>query len=197
MAALAALVVVLIGCAGSETPGDGGAEGDDLDDRTVATPEEQAIGPSGGAGAPGCLDGGRDAIGGFGVVALRVVAADGGVVDACAHLASTPEQRAQGLMGQQDLGGYDAMVFRFDEPTTGSFYMFETVLPLSIAFIDAEGAFVSATDMAPCPEPEPSACRTYPPAGPYLHAVEVVEGDLRRLGVGPGATVSVGDPLTP
>lgn len=128
---------------------------------------------------------------GFGEVGFRVTAADGSTAfEGCALLAASPGARAQGLMAQEDLRGYDAMVFRFDQPTTGGFYMFRTVLPLSIAFIGDDGGVVSTTDMDPCPEPEPSACPTFSSAGPYRHAIEVVQGDLPRLGIVPGATVT-------
>ncbi len=132
---------------------------------------------------------------GFGQIPFQVLSQDGSTAfDGCAHLAATPETRAQGLMAQQDLAGYDAMVFRFDQPGTGAFYMFRTVLPLSIAYLGADGALVSSTDMDPCPEADASACPTFPPAGPYLHAIEVVRGDLGRLGIVPGATVTFGEP---
>lgn len=147
---------------------------------------------------PGCSDTERAAVEpfeGFGETALRVTAADGTTAfDGCAQLAATPTARGQGLMAQRSLGGHDAMVFRFDEPGTGAFYMYRTVLPLSIAFIGEDGGVVSTTDMEPCPEEEPSACPTYPPEGPYLHAIEVRQGDLPRLGIVAGATVTFDEP---
>ncbi|MEX2659992.1 MAG: DUF192 domain-containing protein, partial [Acidimicrobiales bacterium] len=144
--------------------------------------------------APACAsleDRPRAPLEGFGEVGFRVTAADGSTAfEGCALLAASPGARAQGLMAQEDLRGYDAMVFRFDEASTGGFYMFRTVLPLSIAFVGEDGGLVSTADMDPCPETEASACPTYRAAGPYRHAVEVVQGDLSRLGIVPGATVT-------
>lgn len=158
------------------------------DDGDGATPSADALpGCSGADGAD------RVPIEGFGEVAFRVSAPDGSVVDGCGHLAATPELRAQGLMGQGSLQGYDAMVFRFDGPSTDGFYMFRTLLPLSIAFVAADGAVVSTTDMDPCPADDASACPTFLADGPYVHAVEVPQGDLPALGIVPGATVAFAD----
>jgi uncharacterized protein len=63
--------------------------------------------------------------------------------------------------------------------------MLDTPLPLSIAFFDAGGQFVSATDMEPCPGQ--AGCPTYPAARPYRVAIEVPKGALPGLGIGPGA----------
>lgn len=168
-------------------------------------PEDPVLAPARGAvpaitnpgTAPaGCADpegGGRRPLEGFGEVAFRVAGPDGSTFVGCALLADTPEARGQGLMAQQDLRGYDAMVFRFDAPSTGAFYMFKTVLSLSIAYLGGDGGLVSVADMGPCPEEEAAACPTFQAAGPYLHAIEVAQGDLPSIGVVPGATVTFGD----
>ena len=87
---------------------------------------------------------GQRPLAGFGEAAFEIHTADGRVLDWCALLAATEVAREQGLMGQRDLRGYDGMLFRFDEPTAAEFYMFHTLIPLSIAFFDETGAFVSA-----------------------------------------------------
>lgn len=138
----------------------------------------------------------RVPIEGFGEVAVQVVAADGTVLDWCALLAATAAARQQGLMGRRDLSGYEAMVFRFEGPVTGSFYMYRTLVPLSIAFVDAGGAVVSVTDMEPCPSEDPDACPRYAASAPYQHAVETLRGGLGELGLAPGATVRFGATCT-
>jgi uncharacterized membrane protein (UPF0127 family) len=67
--------------------------------------------------------------------------------------------------------------------------MRNTLIPLSIAFFDAGGRFVSSADMEPCPD-EVEDCPTTGADGPYLHAIEVAQGDLPGLGIGPGADLS-------
>ena len=172
---------------------------------TTGGPADPVLGPAGtaapgstvppGSDLPGCAD--REQaeapFAGFGEVAFRVTGPDGATTfDGCAHLADTPATRAQGLMGQRSLGGYDAVVFRFDGPSTGGFYMFRTLLPLSIAFIGEDGGVVSTADMDPCPAAEPTACPSSFAAGPYVHAIEVEQGGLGRRGLVPGATVRFG-----
>ena len=132
----------------------------------------------------------RTLLAGFEEIPFRITTPDGRELDWCALLAATEAARARGLMQQRDLLGYDAMVFRFDEPSRGGFYMFETVLPLSIAWFDEGGVYVSQADMDPCPEEDPGACPTFPPAAPALHALEVARGGLGALGVVPGSRLS-------
>ena len=130
---------------------------------------------------------------GFGDIAFRVTPSGGGPGSAaqfCALLAETEQQHAQGLMGRRDLAGYDAMVFRFAFDGTGSFYMRNVPVGLSIAWFAADGRFVSSTDMAPCPDQE--GCPTYAPGGPYRLAVEVLQGGLGRLGISEGSVLNVG-----
>lgn len=126
---------------------------------------------------------------GFRQTTFQITDAEGDAFAGVAMLAADPTSRRQGLMGQRDLRGYDAMVFRFDQPSTGTFFMRNTLLPLSIAFFDRSGRFVSATDMEPCPD-EVADCPSHSAARPYLHAVEVIQGDLPRLGIGPGSVLS-------
>lgn len=187
-----ALAALAVGVGVATLPRGGGGSGDPV--LAPATSEVAGTAGAQGLSLPGCAGperAGVEPFDGFGETAFRVAAADGTTAfDGCAHLAATPAARGQGLMARRSLGGHDAMVFRFDEPGTGAFYMYRTVLPLSIAFIGEDGEVVSTTDMEPCGEEEPSACPTYPPAGPYLHAIEVRQGDLPRLGIVPGATVT-------
>ena len=147
-----------------------------------------------GVDQPGADNAGRTPVEGFGEIGFRIedgdTAARAAAADRCALLADTPAQRAQGLMNRTDLAGYDGMLFRFDEDTTGSFYMKDTPLPLSIAWFDADGAFVSSADMEPCLE-RPS-CPTFAAAAPYRFALEVPRGGLPALGIGPGSRLIVG-----
>lgn len=128
-----------------------------------------------------------------GEVAAQITAADGAVTGCCLLVAATDEQRQRGLMEVTDLGGYQGMVFVWDHDTQGGFWMRNTPTPLSIAWFDADGEFVSATDMAPCSATAPD-CPTYPPGGRYRFAVEVFQGDLDDLGVGPGSRLTLGGP---
>jgi uncharacterized membrane protein (UPF0127 family) len=128
---------------------------------------------------------------GFSTMTARITEPDGQVCDVCVWLADTPEERGRGLMGVTDLGDPVGMVFRFDEPTDGPFYMFQTPTPLSIAWFD--DALVGSTDMAPCLDLPAGDCPRYSPGAEYDLALEVFEGGLADLGVGPGSQLELMD----
>lgn len=126
---------------------------------------------------------------GFGETAFRVTPPGGPATAWCALLAENDATRTTGLMEQRDLRGYDGMVFRFPQASAGRFHMRGTLIPLSIAFFDADGAFVSSADMVPCPD-SVATCPTYGADGAFLHALEVPGGGLDELGVGTGSRLS-------
>lgn len=66
-----------------------------------------------------------------------------------AQVASTPQQRATGLMFRQDMPNNEGMLFVFDEPAVQCFWMKNTLLPLTAAFVTDEGTIVNLTDMKP------------------------------------------------
>ncbi len=133
----------------------------------------------------------RGSVEGFGDVGFRM---DGSATVRCALLAKTAQQKEQGLMHRRDLAGYDGMLFDFETEYTGSFWMKETPLPLSIAWFDTSGRFVSATDMEPCLGQ--TQCPSYAARGPYRYALEVPKGGLAALGVRPGSRLEVTGPCS-
>ena len=151
----------------------------------AAAPDSGTTGDASGTGA-------RSPLPGFDEVPFRIEVAGAEASTWCALLAEDLSQRQQGLTAQRDLRGYDGMVFRFAEPAAVRFTMRDTLIPLSIAFFDAEGRFVSATDMEPCPEGTDN-CPTYAAEAPFLHAIEVPQGDLPSLGIAEGARLTFPD----
>ncbi len=127
---------------------------------------------------------------GFDLVAARVTAADGTVCELCVWLAESSQQRSQGLMYVTDLGDADAMAFRYPAPHTGAFWMKNTVLPLSIAFFDADGGYLDAFDMPPCTA---DPCPTYPTAPDFVVALELPHGQLTEFKIAPGSALDVTD----
>jgi uncharacterized membrane protein (UPF0127 family) len=109
----------------------------------------------------------------------------------CLLLAETSEQRQRGLMEvtDPDLGGYEGMLFRFETETEVGFWMKDTPMPLTVAYIGADGELVSTADMEPCvgDAADVGDCPSYPPEGPYRWALEVPRGGLDALGLVPGA----------
>jgi uncharacterized membrane protein (UPF0127 family) len=129
---------------------------------------------------------------GFAETGFTVDPPSGAAAKHCALLADTQQTRAVGLMNRQDLAGYDGMVFTFEQTTDAQFHMENTLIPLSIAFFDAGGKFVSALDMLPCIQG--TKCELYAATASYRTAIEVTQGGLPNLGIGPGSTMHVGGP---
>ena len=129
---------------------------------------------------------------GFTKVTLRIRHADGSVEEHCVWLADTEAKRQRGLMEITDpsIGGGDAMVFSFDADTSVAFWMKDTVLPLSIAWIDSAGGVVTTADMNPCPAGTAN-CPQFSASRPYRLAIEMAQGRLQDWGIGPGTTVTL------
>lgn len=102
------------------------------------------------------------------------------------EIAETDEQRRRGLMGREELAEDSGMVFLFDAPRKGGFWMKDTLIPLSIAFWDPEGRVLAVLDMEPCRK---DPCPIYDPGTPYVGAVETDQGWFSENGV------EVGDPV--
>jgi hypothetical protein len=102
------------------------------------------------------------------------------------ELADTPEERRQGLMNRRSLPERSGMLFLYERDERGGFWMKDTLIPLSIAFIDADGRILRILDMEPCAA-EP--CPIYDAGVAYRAALEVGQGAFERLGVGVGDVV--------
>jgi len=89
----------------------------------------------------------------------------------------TPQERAQGLMGRRHLGENEGMLFIFETEDYHSFWMKNTLIPLSIAFIDREGKVVRIVDM------EPLSLESHPPPRPILYALEMKKGWFSTNGI--------------
>ncbi len=89
------------------------------------------------------------------------------------------------------LGPLDGMLFVWESDTTTSFWMFNTFIPLDIAWFDASGAFVWQTTMVPCTDFDGGDdCIRYGASAPYRYALEVPAGHLDLLGDAPRLAVA-------
>lgn len=104
------------------------------------------------------------------------------------EIAETPEERAKGLMNRESLPDDAGMLFVYFEPGRGGFWMKDTLIPLSIAFIDEEETIVQIMDMDPCTK---DPCPIYEPDVDYVAALEVNQGAFDEWGIGVGDTVRV------
>ena len=105
------------------------------------------------------------------------------------EVARTPDERQRGLMGRQRLGESDAMLFVFPDPLRQCFWMRDTLVALSVAFIADDGEIVDIADMAP--RTDTPHC----PSRPVRYVLEVNRGWFAQRGVRAGAAV-LGEPFT-
>ncbi|MBT2738590.1 DUF192 domain-containing protein [Bacillus sp. ISL-7] len=86
------------------------------------------------------------------------------------QVADTQEKRDKGLMFVEKLPKNEGMLFVFSGKTYGGFWMKNTLIPLSIAFLDLDGKILKILDMVPCKEDD---CPNYDPKLSYHYALEV------------------------
>ena len=101
------------------------------------------------------------------------------------EIADTPERQSRGLMGRETLADDAGMIFVFPQMGRIGFWMKDTLLPLSIAFIDDTGVVVDILDM------EPQTTDVHAPRADYRYAIEVNQGYFRRNGIAPGDPVQL------
>ena len=100
------------------------------------------------------------------------------------EVVATDAERSRGLMHRQKLGRDDGMLFIFDETAYHAMWMKNTLIALSVAFVDAHGAILSIHDM------EPQTLDSHISAGPSLYAIETNRGWFAERKVKPGDKVS-------
>jgi uncharacterized membrane protein (UPF0127 family) len=94
-----------------------------------------------------------------------------------AEVASTPAERAQGLMGRKSLAPNHGMLFVFESMERQCFWMKNTPLPLTIAFIAEDGSILNTADMEPFSETPHCS------VAPVRFALEMEQGWFRNRGV--------------
>jgi uncharacterized membrane protein (UPF0127 family) len=100
-----------------------------------------------------------------------------------AEVASTDPMREKGLMFRHSLGGNQGMVFLFDDSQQECMWMKNTLIPLSVAFMDEQGRILNIEDMAP--QTETNHCSR----GGARYALEMNLGWFTAHGVRPGMTI--------
>jgi uncharacterized membrane protein (UPF0127 family) len=144
---------------------------------------------AGGAAADATIGDGSPARGG--PVTTREIRV--GRLTLTVEVADTPAARAHGLMGRTSLPAGTGMLFVFHGESSDSFYMYRTLLPLSIVFA-RQGRVVTVHEMTPCFESNPDRCEIYRADTAYTEAVEAPEGTFRNAGTRPGDMIDFGGP---
>jgi uncharacterized membrane protein (UPF0127 family) len=119
-----------------------------------------------------------------------VIETAGGPVTVEVEIAETTEDRRRGLMHRETLPERAGMLFVYDEPHRGGFWMKNTLIPLSIAFLDADGRVLTILEMEPC---RADPCPRYDPGVTYRSALEVNRGAFSRWGVDVGDVLNLED----
>jgi uncharacterized membrane protein (UPF0127 family) len=97
-----------------------------------------------------------------------------------AEVAADFGSRMQGLMYRESLGPNAGMLFVFDEPDRQCMWMKNTLIPLSVAFVDPQGVISNIEDMQP--QTEQSHCSKRP----ALYALEMSKGWFAQRGIKAG-----------
>ena len=100
------------------------------------------------------------------------------------ELAIAEEERMQGLMYRKSMPAEEGMLFIFDEPAYHSMWMKNTLIPLSVAFLDKDGVILNILDM------EPQTLDSHMAAGPAVYAIETNKGWFAAKKIKPGDKVT-------
>lgn len=107
-----------------------------------------------------------------------------------AQVALSPEQRGIGLMWRREMPQHEGMLFVFEQPAVHCFWMQNTPLPLTAAFLDDSGTIVNLADM------KPHSTESHCAAQPVRFVLEMNQGWFARKGLKAGAQLR-GAPFSP
>lgn len=114
---------------------------------------------------------------------LPTIALTVGIHVVQAEAATTVAQRSKGLMMRPTMPINAGMVFTFEDKGTHCMWMRNTLLPLSVAFIDDDGSIINIEDMAPQTDDSHCALR------PVRYALEMNKGWFAKRGIRPGMKI--------
>ncbi len=98
-----------------------------------------------------------------------------------AQLATTPEQRSIGLMFRKEMPTSEGMLFVFEQPSSQCFWMKNTLLPLTAAFVADDGTIVNLADM------KPQTLQSHCSAKPVRYVLEMNQGWFAKRGIKAGS----------
>ena len=105
-----------------------------------------------------------------------------------AQVAQSTEERMTGLMFRKEMPQHEGMLFVFEQPSQQCFWMKNTLLPLSAAFIDDSGTVVNVEEM------KPQTLDSHCSAKPVRYVLEMNQGWFSKRGIKPGVKLS-GEPF--
>jgi uncharacterized protein len=111
---------------------------------------------------------------------LPVVQLQAGMHNIRAQVAATDEQRATGLMHRREMPQHEGMLFVFEQPSPQCFWMKNTLLPLSIAFVADDGTVVNIDEM------KPQTLDSHCSVKPVRYVLEMNQGWFAKRGIKAG-----------
>jgi uncharacterized protein len=120
--------------------------------------------------------------------ALATVPLQAGFHRITAQVARTPDQRQIGLMFRKEMPEHEGMLFVFDAPAQQCFWMKNTLLPLSAAFVRDDGSIVNIVDM------KPQSLDSHCSQEPVRYVLEMNQGWFAKRALGPGKKLG-GEPF--
>jgi len=135
--------------------------------------------------------GGDDGGGTLPTATITLIDAAGERAELAVELARTAAERGRGLMFREEMADGRGMLFVFDRETKAGFWMKDTKIPLSIAFVAGDGTILETQDMAPLSQ------ELHRPAQAYRYALEVNQGWFARHGLGSGDRVEIPADVAP
>lgn len=115
---------------------------------------------------------------------LPVISLTAGMHVIRAEVAANEDQRRQGLMYREQMGPNEGMVFIFDAPAQICMWMKNTLIPLSVAFLDEQGAIVNIEDM------QPQTTESHCAERPVRYALEMNQGWFGKRNIRPGMKIA-------
>lgn len=123
------------------------------------------------------------------------VHSDGQIHTLMTEIAATAAQRERGLMYRTSMPEESAMLFVYPSEHEGGFWMYNTHIPLSIAYADSDGVIFQIEHMQPCTSPYSTLCRTYPARQAFQYALEVNQNYFAARSIRPGDRIVTQTPV--
>ena len=98
-----------------------------------------------------------------------------------AQVAASPQERQTGLMHRKEMPAHEGMLFVFEQPATQCFWMKNTLLPLTAAFVEDDGTIANLADM------KPQTLDSHCSAKPVRYVLEMNQGWFAKRGIQAGA----------
>ncbi|BEP91916.1 hypothetical protein GmRootA79_03000 [Acidovorax sp. A79] len=115
---------------------------------------------------------------------LRRVELTAGMHRIDAQVALAPQERQTGLMHRKEMPQHEGMLFVFEQPAQQCFWMKNTLLPLTAAFVEDDGTIVNLADM------KPQTLDSHCSAKPVRYVLEMNQGWFAQKGIKAGAKLS-------